>query len=123
MLELYFAENNTPISLEGDLSNPIQFRLRLDLNEQDEVRLYAQADEGYLISDVSVSLLPVTDKWALGLDSNAFQAWGMALNLGDVGYGESGRRYFWVRARATQDELVKNDISVLLRAEGIAEAI
>lgn len=132
MLKLYFADG-TPISEPGQFANAVKFVLRLDQNEVgDPIRLYAEADAGYEITDTKVQPVSAngpatTEQWSLALDDNGdpdtFEDWGDPLELGTVKNGAGGRVYFWVRARATDDETVKNDDSVVLEASGIAEAV
>src|SRR5690606_29522349 len=127
-----FADG-TPVSPKGTFTNAVTFRLRLDLNQVgDPIKLYAEADSGYKVTEVQVAPASAngeatTEQWSLAPDDNdspgVFEDWGDPLELGTVENGVSGRVHFWVRARATDDETVKNDDSVVLEASGIAEAV
>ncbi len=123
--KIYFADDGSLVSEEGDFSNPVEFILRADLEEDEEVRLYAEAEPDYEVSDVVVE--PQGDnsnQWSLAPDDNgssgSYEGWGSSLSLGKVEEGSEGRVYFWARARATDDEGPKNDGSVVLHAEGVA---
>lgn len=136
MLSLYFA-NGTKVSAPGVFVNAVTFTLRIDLENEEvtPIRLYAEADTGCKVADVEVELIPAdaqdpnetTNMWALAPDSSGqvgtFEDWGTELELGDVGAGAAGRVYFWVKAKAADTESVENDDTVLLQAEGIAEAV
>ena len=43
-IQLFFAADDQAVS--EDQTNPVEFTLRADLNENNSVRLYAQADAG-----------------------------------------------------------------------------
>lgn len=125
-IRLYFAEDGTQISEEG-FTNPVEMRLRSDLSQSAEVRLYAQADDGYLVTNTRVTPTGGTaTQWALAPDNTgnpgAYGDWGATLSLGDVGAGEGGRVYFWAKARATPEEGVQTDTSVTFEVDGVAEA-
>ena len=133
MLKLYFADTGQEISPPGQFQNAVTFILRLHQNEVGApIRLYAEADSGFRVTGVEVAPASAngpatTDMWSLAPDDNGapgtFEDWGDPLELGTVEAGSQGRVYFWVRARATDDEEVMNDDSVILEAEGIAEAV
>lgn len=128
-MRLYFADG-TPVE-NGQAGSKVLFTLRLDQNQVGTpVRLYAEADAGYEVTGVAMSPVSAggaatTEQWSFAPDNSGsagtWAGWGAPLTLGDVGAG-SGRVHFWVRARATDDEVVMNDGTVLLRAEGIAGA-
>jgi len=130
VLKLYFADDNTEVSGPGQFQNAITFTLRLDQNEVGQpIRLYAEADSGFEVEDVEVSLVSAggpatTQQWSLAPDDNGspdtWEDWGDPLELGTVGAGSGGRVYFWVRARASDTEQVGNDDTVLIKAEGVA---
>ena len=128
---MHFAETDTIVSEEGEFENAVKFTLRSDLSpgegSHDQVRLYAMAQEGYLIT--STYVVPVGDTsnfWQLALDNNEepaeYEELGYPLELNNVGYGEQ-KVYFWAKARTTIDEEPINDISVILQLHGIAEAV
>ncbi len=130
--KIYFASNDTLVSDKGVFDNSIDFTLRLDLEETDSVRLYCMTGEGYQTTSTTVE--PDTangaatiDKWSLAPDNagsaGTYEDWGASLALGTVGAGAGGRVYFWARARATDDEDIMNDATVILHAQGIAEAV
>lgn len=55
-LTVHFANNDTQVSAVGNFTNPISFRLRLDLSEEKEVRLYARTPNGYISTNTVVSI-------------------------------------------------------------------
>jgi hypothetical protein len=125
-IKLFFASNDEQVS--EDQSNPVSFTLRADLEEDDEVRLYAEADAGYSVDDVEVDPTGASaEKWALAPDDNespgTYGADGALLALGTVGEGAGGRVHFWARAKATDDEDPVNDETVTLEVTGVAEAV
>lgn len=129
-LKLYFAADNSEVSGPGQFANAVIFTLRADQNEVGQgVRLYAEANSGFEVADVVVSLVSAngpatTEQWSLAADDNGspatWQDWGDPLELGTVGAGSGGRVYFWVRARASDTESVGNDDTVLIQAQGVA---
>jgi len=128
VLKLYRASDNSLLSPQGEFANAVTFTLRADLEETDSVRLYAECDAGYQATDVVVEPEGATnDKWSLAPDvaesPGTYENWGVALSLGTVGAGAGGRVYFWARARATDDEEIGVDNSVLLSVEGIGESV
>lgn len=127
-LKLYRASDNTELSPPGTFTNAVEFVLRLDLEESDSVRLYAQAETGYEITEATVEPQGTTaSKWEMGADDDgsegAYEAPGDPLSLGTVGAGVGGRVYFWARASASDDEEISNDDSVILRAAGVGAAV
>jgi len=124
-IKLYRASDDSVVS--EDSSNPVAFELRADLNEEDEIRLYAQADSGYQVTDTEVDPTGTTsDKWNLAPDDNGstgtYGADGAKIELGTVGDAEGTRVHFWAKAKATDDEDPVNDATVTLEVTGIAEA-
>ncbi len=139
-VKIYFAENDTEVSSEGEFANAVEFTLRADLEQTDEVRLYAEAESGYKITEIDgstpieLSLTGTTsDKWALAPDdedgesnpiSGTYEDWGADLTISeDIEEGAGGRVYFWIKAKAEDTESPVNDTSVLLQLEGLAEAV
>lgn len=127
-IKMYFAEDDTLVSPEGVFANSVDLTLRADLEETDEVRLYAKAEAGYSVADVEVIPVGTTaSKWALAPDvagspatSGTYEADGEKIELGTV---TTTPVYFWARAKATQDEDPVNDVTVTLKLEGIASAV
>ena len=120
---LYFASDDSLVSEVPLLDNAIKFPLRLDLEQQDEVRLYFLAEPGVLVKGVSISPEGSTQtKWALALDDGGdpgeYEDWGDALSVGDVDAVD--KVYMWAKARATSDEDLANDVSVVLVVNGEA---
>lgn len=67
-LTIYFADTSEAVSKVGDFSNPISFDLRLDLNEEKQVKLFVQTPVGYqsqntLVEIVELQTGATTDKW------------------------------------------------------------
>ena len=125
-IKLYRASDDS--QLTEDQTNPVSYTLRADLNEEDEKRLYAQADAGYQVTGVEVNPTGTTsEKWNLAPDSSGtagtYGADGALIELGTVGDAEGTRVYFWAKAKATDDEDPVNDDSVTLEVTGIAEAV
>lgn len=123
-IKLFFADG-TEVSPQGTFTNAIEFKLRADLEESDEIRLYAIADTGYKVTGVTASLAGTTAaKWNLAPDntgaSGTYGAAGAALTLGDV---TTTKTYFWAKAKATSDETPVKDTTVTLQIEGVAEAV
>lgn len=126
-IKLYFAKDDSVVSEAGTFTNAVEFILHADLREEKSERLYAMADTGYLVTSTEVTPTGTTaSKWALAPDSSGeagtYGAWGAKLTLGSVGAGD-GKVYFWVKAKATEDEVPVNDTSVTLNVEGIAGAV
>lgn len=130
-ITVHFASDNSQVSAAGDFTNPISFRLRLDLNQEDQVRLYAQTQQGYVSQNTVVQIVGLqaqqsTDRWQLAPDVDGtpgtYGDWGAQLELGTVGY-DSQRVYFWVKARQTDTEQIKTDTTVGISVSGIVEAV
>lgn len=127
-IELRKAADNTLVSGPGVFTNSVDFTLRADLEETDQIRLYLQAETGYNVTAAEVIPSGSTAaKWALAPDDGGspgtFGAWGAKIELGAVGPGAGDRKFFWARARATSDESPVNDTSVTLAVTGIAAAV
>jgi len=124
-IKLYFAEDNSVVSENQD--NPVEFTLRADLEESDEVRLYAEADTGYSVTGVEVDPTGTSAaRWRLAPDdggsAGTYGAAGAEIALGTVGAGAGGRVFFWAEASAVDTEDPINDTSVTLEVTGVAEA-
>ena len=124
-IKLYFAEDNSVVSENQD--NPVEFTLRADLEESDEVRLYAEADTGYSVTGVEVDPTGTSAaRWRLAPDdggsAGTYGAAGAEIALGTVGAGAGGRVFFWAEASAVDSEDPVNDDSVTLEVTGVAEA-
>ena len=125
-IKLFFASNDVQVSEAPTTTNAVSFTLRADLNEVGSgIRLYALADDGYLVSGVSITPTGTTyEKWDLATDAagsiGSWQGYGSALSVGLV--NDTDKSYFWTRAKATDDETPVNDTSVTLVASGIAYA-
>lgn len=127
-INMYFAADNSQVSKAGNMKNPIELHLRTDLNEEDEVRLYLEAEVGYQVQEAKVSISGATsDKWALAPDNagspGTYGAYGAPLLLGLVGAGSEGRVYFWAKAKTVDTEEAKKDITVTLQVNGVAEPV
>ena len=125
-IKLFRASDDSEITT--DQATPLSFTLRADLNEDDEKRIYAQADAGFSVTGTEVDPTGTTAaKWALAPDSTGspgtYLADGAPITLGTVGAGEGGRVYFWAKAQATDDEEPVNDTTVTLEVTGVAEAV
>lgn len=124
-LSLYFAETDIEVSPPNVFTNAIEFTLRADLSEADEVKLYAKTDDGYRVLDAQVTAEGETaDRWAFAPDDNGapgeYQAWGAPFNIGTL---TTNKFYFWLKARAIPGEPVRQDATVLIHLDGIAEAV
>jgi hypothetical protein len=132
-LSLYFAETDIEVSPPNVFTNAIEFTLRADLSEADEVKLYAKTDDGYRVLDAQVTAEGETaDRWAFAPDDNGapgeYQAWGAPFNIGTLGGSSTGtsttnKFYFWLKARAIPGEPVRQDATVLIHLDGIVEAV
>ena len=119
---MYFAGSEQLVSSE-DMTNPIQLNLRTDLEEEDEIRLYLEAEPNYQVQDVIVSIEGITsDMWALAADDKNYNAYGADINLGTVGNGVD-KVYFWAKAKTKNTENVSKDDSVILNVDGIVEVV
>src|SRR5690606_21180227 len=102
---------------------------RSDMDETSSpIRPYTEADGGYEIESatgepISANGAASTRQWRLAPDSNnnpgTCAGWGDPLALGNVGHGSGERVYFWVQARSSEQEGVKNDATVILEASGV----
>jgi hypothetical protein len=120
---MYFAGSEQLVSSE-DMTNPIQLNLRTDLEEEDEIRLYLEAEPNYQVQDVIVSIEGITsDMWALAADDKVYNPYGSEINLGLVGNGETNRIYFWAKAKTVNTETPKKDVSVNLMVNGVVEPL
>jgi hypothetical protein len=126
-IKLFFKTDDQQVSEAPATEHAVTFTLRADQNEVGSwVGLYALADDGYVVSDVTVT--PTGDnaaKWQLAEDdggspSGSPEAYGDPLELGEV--NDTDKSYFWVRAKATDDEEPENDVTVTLVVEGVAAA-
>ena len=123
---MYFAADDSLVSASGNFTNPVEFTLRADQNESDEVRLYAMCDTGYQATSTSVALQGTSAaRWQLAADSTGTPgSYGAGpLNLGTVGAGSGGRVYFWAKAEAIDTEEIGVDDSVTLKLEGVGAAV
>lgn len=123
-LSLYFAETDIEVSPPNVFTNAIEFTLRADLSEADEVKLYAKTDDGYRVLDAQVTAEGETaDRWAFAPDDNGapgeYQAWGAPFNIGTL----TNKFYFWLKARAIPGEPVRQDATVPIHLDGIVEAV
>ena len=125
-IQLFFAADDQAVS--EDQTNPVEFTLRADLNENNSVRLYAQADAGVQVTGTQVQPVGATSaRWELAPDNagseGTYGAAGAALALGTVGPDAGSSVYFWARASAVDTEDPVNDQTVTLNVDGVAEAI
>lgn len=125
-IEVYLAENDEPVSREGDMTNPISVGLRTDLEEEDEVRLYLKCEAGLQLRDIVIEPEGDTfDMWSLAPDDEGspgqYGPWGEELEEAQV--DEEERFYFWARARAEQGEDLRRDTSVTVKVEGLVEPV
>lgn len=124
-LKMYFASNDTLVSEAPTETNAVAFTLRADLEQSDNVRLYLKNDSGYKTTGTKVvgSGTSVA-RWELAPDNagaaGTYQAANMNLDLGEV---TTAPKYFWARASALSSETVEKDVSVVLEADGVAEAV
>lgn len=126
-IKVYFAGDDTEVSVAPLTINAVKFILRADQNQVGEwVELYAKADAGYLVTTTIVTPIGTSlTKWQLNADdagapSGTPEDYGDPLTLGTV--DDDPGVSFWIRAKATDDETPVNDIFVTLSIEGIAEA-
>ena len=125
---MYFAEDNSLVSEQGTFANAIEFTLRADLEEDDEVRLYAETDDGYEAADVEVvGEGDNVARWEIAPDDGGnpgtYQPATTPLSLGTVEHGAGGRVHFWVRASAVDTEEIGVDDTVTFKLEGIGAAV
>ena len=125
-IKLFRASDDTQIS--EDASSPLSFTLRADLNEDDEKRIYAEADAGYSVTGVEVDPTGTSAaRWRLAPDdggsAGTYGAAGAEIALGTVGAGAGGRVFFWAEASAVDTEDPINDTTVTLEVTGVAEAV
>ena len=121
-IQLYKASDDSLVSESPETSNSVEISLRADLGEEKEVRLYLKSKEGYTHNDVKVE--PIGDtavKWSLARDasgsSDVYGEEGKTLTIGKV--NDTSKTYFWIKAKASKEELPKKDISVSLQVTGI----
>lgn len=124
---MYFADDNSQVSEQGTFANPVAFTLRADLEESDEVRLYAECDTDFEATGVTVEGEGASvARWELAPDvggsPGAYQAAATPLSLGTVGAGAENRVFFWARASAVDTEEIGVDNSVTLKLEGVGAA-
>lgn len=105
---------------EGDNSNPIETEaLNATIAQEGKaIKVALRCDEGYKTTGNTV-ITPTggtMDKWALALDnegsSGEFGEYGASLILKDE--IKDTNKIFWIKAKATTDELPKIDTSVKL---------
>jgi hypothetical protein len=126
-IKLYFALDDTEVSEAPAADNAVEFKLKADLDQIGEpIQLYAKAETGYLVDEAIIT--PTGDnaaKWALAPDvegeAGEWGEYGESLTLGD-GVDDTTGKLFWVKAKATEDEVPHNDLTVTLRASGSAWA-
>lgn len=127
-IKLYFAESEEEVSTEGDMTNPVQINLRSDLGEEDEVRLFLEAADGFQVLETEIAPAGQNDHlWAFAPDNDGspggYAEWGEDLILGTVGAGSAGRIYLWVKAKTEDNEVLQRDESVSLLVDGIVEPL
>lgn len=127
-ISLYFAENEEMVSRDGDMSNPVQINLRSDQEEENEVRLYLEAEDGYQVLETEVEADGSTsDLWSFAPDNDgipgSYEEWGQELNLGTVGSGTAERTYLWAKAKTESNEKPRCDKSVTLMVDGVVEPL
>ena len=125
---MYFADNDQQVSEQGTFTHAIEFTLRADLEESDEVRLYAETDDGYEATEVTVVGEGTgVARWELAPDAagsaGTYQAASSPLSLGTVEHGAGGRVFFWARASAVDTEEIGTDDTVTLKLEGVGAAV
>ena len=145
-LNLHKASDNSIISTTGTLTNAVEFTLRADLSETGEIRLYAMTDFGYETTSTLISFvdsefrkdpgeairakdggdgIATTSSWALAPDvagvAGTYGAYGASLSLGLVG-NDTGKVFFWSKAKAETTEEAIQDVSCAIKAEGIERA-
>lgn len=125
-IKMYFASDDSEVSQLGTFVNSIDFTLRADLEESEEVRLYVLADSGFQVTDTEIIPSGTSAaRWKLAPDSagssGTYGAGAAKIELGTV--GPSNKVYFWAQAEALDTEDPVNDTSVSLEVSGIAEAL
>lgn len=132
-IKIFKASNDSEVSPPPATTNAVKYTLRADLNDIGEwIKLYLLADEGYEVSDVEVELIdnspePQTEtnlKWQLAADndgepSETPEEYGASLEISET-IGDTDEVYFWIRAKATDDESPIKDLAVTLYAHGLA---
>lgn len=103
-------------SLVND-SNRITMVLNSSQNQEDTQTIAIRATEAQYqtVGDVEISLVGTTaSKWALSEDGQSWGEWGAKLTLTNPNIGYRNK-LLYIKAKATEDEGAKNDISVNLR--------
>jgi hypothetical protein len=124
-IKIYKYIDNSLVSTQGIMDNPIQFSLDINKNEVKEQRLYINCKDGYTLSDVIISFVgDSSNRWQLALDVNGNPNTYLdpltSLDIGTVG-GVAGQNvYFWVKASVVDTEELGNDNSVILNVTGKA---
>lgn len=124
-IDMYYADDDSRVTEDDNYNNPVEFHLRIDEEEEKEVRLYLQTEEGYTAYNLSVSPEGDTDdKWALAPDDNEeadeYNSYGSSLLLDSIDKDE-GKVYFWAKAKVSSDEDIEKDRSVDLKVVGTVE--
>jgi len=125
---MFFGDDDVQVSEAPTTTNAVEFTLRADLDEVGSwVELYLKADDGYVLTD-GATITPTGDtaaKWQLAPDDSGSQGtpedYGDPLVLTDP-VADDAESTFWIRAKATNDEVPVNDVTVTLVVTGIASA-
>lgn len=97
--------------------NKITMVLNSSQNQEDTQTIAIRATEAQYqtVGDVEISLVGTTaSKWALSEDNSSWGEWGAKLTLTSPNIGNKNK-LLYIKAKATEDEGAKNDISVNLR--------
>ena len=127
-IKMYFASGDVQVSEAPTLTNAVAFTLRADLDEVGTpIKMYVIMDSGYVGSTVVITPTGTTAaKWDMAThdagedEPDTWSGYGAAHTIGAV--NDTDKAYFWIRAKATNDETPVNDTSVTLVVGGVAAA-
>ncbi|OLN27517.1 hypothetical protein [Desulfosporosinus metallidurans] len=105
------------VSEDGTQTSPIAFTLNATTNEEGAgLKLALRCEAGFqTTTGVDTVITPVgatSAKWALSLDNSTWSDYGVALHV--TAQVMSSNVIFYVKAKASNDEIPQNDISVTL---------
>jgi hypothetical protein len=125
-ISIYFAADDVEVSAVGVFAAPVVHSLYFEPNpEEKEVRLYALADDGLVVTDTTIQPISgngaaSTDMWQLAPDAagspGTYEDPGDPLVLGVV--GDTTEVFFWAKALSELADVVGNDDTVVLQLTG-----
>ncbi len=122
ILKMYFAATDTLVSQAPTETDAITFDLRVDLEEDEEILLYAKCDAGYKATDVTIKGAGTSvARWEIAPATDGGASHGMYTFLSaGLDYEEvtTDKTFFRVKATSLDTEPHGKDASVTIELKG-----